>query len=218
MVKKKLNINLIITIILFFNSILIVTAQQEPIKKPRVVLTNDEFSTSPPINSEKNNTSDTPKTIDIASTDNPNNRTIIEEIPDVNLQFKLLDLQLALAQDPQNQILRQQQIEINTQIRQAPLIKPSSQDLQDLSFRQRYIELKIALITIEKEIQATGADIQQERRKIIKGSQGNSAFEAIREAENRAEGLNRQMIKLRVQLDALIEEGRRLGVGARVFR
>ena len=196
-----------------------VFAQQEPPKKPRVVFTNDEFSTTLPKASEKDNSSETPKPTPIPTpTNNLNRNAQVEAVPNVDLQFKLLNLQLALAQEPKNQTLREQQIDINTQLRQAPLVKASNDDLRDLAFRKRYIELKIALINTERQIQEVGASIQQERRKIVKGSQGNRAFEDVRIAEGRAEALYKEITKLQIQLDTLMEEGRRLGVSARTFR
>ncbi|KAF0206072.1 MAG: hypothetical protein FD167_5554 [bacterium] len=221
MVKERkqmfLSRNLIIPIILSLG--FTVVAQQETPKKPRVVFTNDEFSTTLPKVAEKDNSSETPKPTPTPTNNlNNNAQAQAEAVPNVDLQFKLLNLQLALAQDPKNQTLREQQIDINTQLRQAPLVKASNEDLRDLAFRQRYIKLKIVLVNTERQIQQAVASIQQERRKIVKGSQGNRAFEEVQIAEGRAEALYKEITKLQTQLDTLMEEGRRLGVSARTFR
>lgn len=207
--------NSIVWVILLFNLISTAFAQEET-KKPRVVLTNDEFSTSLPKEQQKT-TSETSK-IDPSNNKSSVSDPKIEEIPDIDLQFKALDIQLALAQDPKNQTLRQQQIDINTQLRQSPLKKPSSSSLRDLAFKQRFIELKVSLINLERQKQQATSNIQKERRKVIRGSQGNSAFEGVRAAEDNLETLQNQVTKLQIELNALIEEGRRLGVSTYVFR
>ncbi|MBI4851637.1 MAG: hypothetical protein HY819_07570 [Acidobacteria bacterium] len=220
MIKEGLLIyKLFLATTLLFSLSFTTFAQNEP-KKPRVVFTNDEFSTNPPKEPEKLERSENPiQNPSVEPTINNNSNTAkIEEMPAINLQIKALDIKLALAQDPQNSLLRQQQIDINTQLRQSALIKPSSKDLQDLTFKQRFIEIKIAIISLEKQSNEATTNIQKERRKIIKGSQGNSAFEGVRTAEDNVESLQKQIIKLQSELNTLIEEGRRLGVDAHIFR
>lgn len=206
--------NLIVLVILLFNLSSTTFAQEAP-KKPRIVFTSDEFSTSLPKEQEK-------VIVESPKTDNSikpsTSEAKIEEIPDPDLQFRALDIQLALAQDPNSQTLRQQQIDINTQLRQASLVKPSINKLRDLAFKQRYIELKISLINLERHLQEGASNIQKERRKIIRGSRGNSAFEGVRAAEDNLDNLQKDVIELQIKLNTLVEEGRRLGVSTHVFR
>jgi hypothetical protein len=212
--------NLTVFLVLFF-ALTPLTFAQETVNKPRVIFTNDEFSSSQKdqqkaeenLEKNSNNLSNNSSANKSVSSENK-----LEEMPDIDLQFRALDLQLAIAQDPKNQTLRQQQININTQLRQSPLVKPTENDLKDLAFKQKYIGLKLALVAIEKQLQEASSKIQQERRKIITGSQGNVAFEGVRVAEDSLDALQKQSLKLQLELNTILEEGRRLGVSSRVFR
>lgn len=210
---RKISFLVIFLVICFQNLSL---AQETPTKKASPVLTNEAFTTNP---TNLNNPTSTENPANLADNQNQEKPTDKQnQIVDPNLQFKVLDLMLALAEDPENQVLRMQQIELNTQLRQARLVKVSEVDLRDLEFRKKYISLRVSIINAQRQQQNAIASVQQQRRKIVQGGQGNSAFTGVFQAQSQVEALEKEITKLKLELDILITEGRRLGVGTRAFR
>ncbi|MBK7996349.1 MAG: hypothetical protein IPK14_24165 [Blastocatellia bacterium] len=212
---RKISFLVIFLVICFQNTSL---AQETPTKKISPILTNEAFTTSP-TNSNNPTSTVTENPVNLADKQNqekPNDKQ--NQVIDPSLQFKVLDLMLALAEDPENQVLRMQQIELNTQVRQAKLVKVSETNLRDLEFRKKYISLRVAIINAQRQQQNAIASVQQQRRKIVQGGQGNGAFTGVFQAQAQVEALEKEITKLKLELDILITEGRRLGVGTRVFR
>ncbi|MBN8721830.1 MAG: hypothetical protein J0M03_02780 [Acidobacteria bacterium] len=212
---RKISFLVIFLVICFQNTSL---AQETPTKKISPILTNETFTTSP-TNSNNPTSTVTENPVNLADKQNqekPNDKQ--NQVIDPSLQFKVLDLMLALAEDPENQVLRMQQIELNTQVRQAKLVKVSETNLRDLEFRKKYISLRVAIINAQRQQQNAIASVQQQRRKIVQGGQGNGAFTGVFQAQAQVEALEKEITKLKLELDILITEGRRLGVGTRVFR
>ncbi len=207
---------LVIFLVVCFQSLSV--AQETPTKKVSPILTNEAF-TSSPTNSSNSTSTVTENPTNLADKENQEKPTDKQnQVIDPSLQFKVLDLMLALAEDPENQVLRMQQIELNTQLRQARLVKVSEIDLRDLEFRKKYISLRVAIINAQRQQQNAIASVQQQRRKIVQGGQGNGAFTGVFQAQSQVEALEKEITKLKLELDILIAEGRRLGVGTRVFR
>lgn len=212
---RKISFLVIFLVICLQNTSL---AQETPTKKISPILTNEAFTTNP-TNSNNPTSTVTENPVNLADKQNrekPNDKQ--NQVIDPSLQFKVLDLMLALAEDPENQVLRMQQIELNTQVRQAKLVKISETDLRDLEFRKKYISLRVAIINAQRQQQNAIASVQQQRRKIVQGGQGNGAFTGVFQAQAQVEALEKEITKLKLELDILITEGRRLGIGTRVFR
>ena len=79
-------------------------------------------------------------------------------------------------------------------------------------------DIQAKLINAQRQQQNAIASVQQQRRKIVQGGQGNGAFTGVFQAQAQVEALEKEITKLKLELDILITEGRRLGVGTRVFR
>lgn len=190
-------------------------AQETPRKKTSPVLTNEAFTTNPtPLLTENLVNAEDKEKQEKQEKPTDEQKQIIEP----SLQFKGLDLMLALAEDPENQVLRMQQIELNAQLRQARMVKANDVDIRDLEFRKKYISLRVAIINAQRQQQQAIASVQQQRRKIVQGGQGNGAFAGVFQAQAQVEALEKEITKLKLELDILITEGRRLGVGTRAFR
>jgi len=205
---------LVIFLVVCFQSLSV--AQETPTKKVSPILTNEAFTSSPTNSSNSTSTENPTNLADNQNQEKPTDKQ--NQVVDPNLQFKFLDLMLALAEDPENQVLRMQQIELNTQLRQARLVKVSEIDLRDLEFRKKYISLRVSIINAQRQQQNAIASVQQQRRKIVQGGQGNGAFTGVFQAQSQVEALEKEITKLKLELDILIAEGRRLGVGTRAFR
>ncbi len=179
--------------------------------KKGVSLTNDDFpAPTKPQPAPANND---------ASADNaPGPANTGGKIQGLDLQFRLLDLRLQEAQEPDNKNVHEERLRVESQLRNAPSADASREDARDLQYRQKYVEAKIALVVAEQQAERANTNIQIARRNVVAGAGGNRALDGVRNAENVAQNAQNQVTELRNKLQAIVDEGRREGVGSRAFR
>lgn len=169
-------------------------AKAQDSKKPKVVFTNDEVSIT-----SKNNSQ-------------PKDHTNPIEL---DLEFKELDLELAIASDPNNEALLKQQQEVNKELTQLKQLQHTTEIAIDLSYRKRYVSLKIILITLERNLQKATTDFQNSE---LNKTNPNTNSKVVEDMRSKIESINRQIKKVEFEINDLVKEGNRLGVSARAFK